>query len=92
MLEQKRLQLFNFDLIRARQSPDRYYVIDINYFPGFSKLPDYHTIFTRFLLGLCERERPQCSNLGQVIKKSECARLAASTAVETSRGLAVESQ
>ena len=87
------LQLFNFDLIRARQSPDRYYVIDINYFPGFSKLPDYHTIFTQFLLGLCAGERPpKCSDREQAIKRNECARRAAAAAVQTSRGLPVESQ
>ena len=46
------LQLFNFDLIRDSEDPDNYYVIDINYFPGFAKMPEYEAIFTDFLLNL----------------------------------------
>lgn len=30
------LRLFNFDMIREHGRKDRYYVIDINYFPGES--------------------------------------------------------
>ncbi|KAF8034897.1 hypothetical protein BT93_C1047 [Corymbia citriodora subsp. variegata] len=44
------LQLFNIDLIREQVNRDKYYVIDINYFPGYGKLPDYEHMFTNFLL------------------------------------------
>ncbi|CAA6657636.1 unnamed protein product [Spirodela intermedia] len=46
------LRLFNIDIIREHGTKDRYYVIDINYFPGYGKMPGYEHIFTEFLLGL----------------------------------------
>eukprot|EP01018_Ginkgo_biloba_P023772 Gb_34303 [translate_table: standard] len=45
------LQLFNLDVIREHGT-DCYYVIDINYFPGYSKMPGYEYIFTDFFLSL----------------------------------------
>lgn len=50
------LQLFNLDIIRERGTSNRYYVIDINYFPGYSKMPDYENVFTDFLLTLVENK------------------------------------
>ncbi|CAN6459383.1 unnamed protein product [Victoria cruziana] len=46
------LQLFNIDIIREHSTRDCYYVIDINYFPGFAKMPEYEQVFTEFLLSL----------------------------------------
>ncbi|XP_023546256.1 inositol-tetrakisphosphate 1-kinase 3-like isoform X1 [Cucurbita pepo subsp. pepo] len=46
------LRLFNLDIIREYGTRDQYYVIDINYFPGYGKMPEYEHIFTDFLLGL----------------------------------------
>ncbi|XAR52951.1 Inositol-tetrakisphosphate 1-kinase [Bertholletia excelsa] len=46
------LRLFNVDIIREKGTRDLYYVIDINYFPGFGKMPEYEHIFTDFLLSL----------------------------------------
>ncbi|XP_031480433.1 inositol-tetrakisphosphate 1-kinase 3-like isoform X2 [Nymphaea colorata] len=46
------LQLFNIDIIREHGSRNSFYVIDINYFPGFGKMPDYEQIFTEFFLSL----------------------------------------
>ncbi|KAL0432622.1 UNVERIFIED_CONTAM: Inositol-tetrakisphosphate 1-kinase [Sesamum latifolium] len=46
------LRLFNLDIIREHGTQDHYYVIDINYFPGYGKLPEYEHIFTDFLLSL----------------------------------------
>ncbi|XP_050209009.1 inositol-tetrakisphosphate 1-kinase 4-like [Mercurialis annua] len=46
------LQLFNIDMIREHGTKDVFYVIDINYFPGYGKMPDYEYIFTDFLLSL----------------------------------------
>lgn len=46
------LRLFNLDIIREHGSRDQFYVIDINYFPGYGKMPEYEHIFTDFLLSL----------------------------------------
>ncbi|KAJ8762471.1 hypothetical protein K2173_007910 [Erythroxylum novogranatense] len=46
------LRLFNLDIIREHGKGDQYYVIDINYFPGYGKMPEYEHIFTDFLLSL----------------------------------------
>uniref|UniRef100_A0ACD5U5V6 Uncharacterized protein n=1 Tax=Avena sativa TaxID=4498 RepID=A0ACD5U5V6_AVESA len=48
------LRLFNLDMIREHGRKDRYYVIDINYFPGYGKMPGYELVFTDFLLGLVQ--------------------------------------
>lgn len=50
------LQLFNIDIIREYGTRDLYYVIDINYFPGYGKMPEYEHVFTDFLLGLEQRK------------------------------------
>lgn len=44
-----RLQLFNFDLIRVAAARDTFLVVDINYFPGLSKMPGYEGVFADFL-------------------------------------------
>ncbi|XP_008219147.1 PREDICTED: inositol-tetrakisphosphate 1-kinase 3-like isoform X1 [Prunus mume] len=48
------LRLFNLDMIREHGTRDRFYVIDINYFPGYGKMPEYEHIFTDFLLSLVQ--------------------------------------
>ncbi|KAM7518459.1 hypothetical protein LguiB_017421 [Lonicera macranthoides] len=48
------LRLFNLDMIREHGTRDRFYVIDINYFPGYGKMPEYEHIFTDFLLNLAQ--------------------------------------
>lgn len=48
------LRLFNVDMIREHGTKDVFYVIDINYFPGYGKMPDYEHIFTDFLLSLMQ--------------------------------------
>ncbi|KAJ9175071.1 hypothetical protein P3X46_013655 [Hevea brasiliensis] len=55
------LRLFNIDMIREHGTQDVFYVIDINYFPGYGKMPDYEHTFTDFLLGLVQskyKKRP----------------------------------
>ena len=45
------LNLFNADVIRdGKDGRTRYLIIDINYFPGYAKLPSYEPFFTDFLL------------------------------------------
>ncbi|XP_050260298.1 inositol-tetrakisphosphate 1-kinase 3 isoform X1 [Quercus robur] len=48
------LRLFNIDMIREHGTRDVFYVIDINYFPGYGKMPDYERVFTEFLLSLVQ--------------------------------------
>ncbi|XP_042465857.1 inositol-tetrakisphosphate 1-kinase 1-like [Zingiber officinale] len=43
------LRLFNFDMIRDADARDHYFIIDINYFPGYSKMPGYEEFVTNFL-------------------------------------------
>ncbi|KAM6558947.1 hypothetical protein CsatA_028186 [Cannabis sativa] len=50
------LRLFNIDMIRQHGTRDVFYVIDINYFPGYGKMPDYEHIFTDFLLSLVQNK------------------------------------
>ncbi|KAG2704795.1 hypothetical protein I3760_05G021800 [Carya illinoinensis] len=55
------LRLFNIDMIREHGTRDVFYVIDMNYFPGYGKMPDYEHIFTDFLLSLVQskhKKRP----------------------------------
>ncbi|KAI4298603.1 hypothetical protein L6164_032141 [Bauhinia variegata] len=50
------LRLFNIDMIREHGTKDVFYVIDINYFPGYAKMPDYEHVFTDFLLSLVQNK------------------------------------
>ncbi|KAF5761688.1 putative phosphotransferase with an alcohol group as acceptor [Helianthus annuus] len=43
------LHLFNFDMIKDDKS-DGYLVVDINYFPGYEKLPLYESVMVDFFL------------------------------------------
>ncbi|KAH7352128.1 hypothetical protein KP509_19G031200 [Ceratopteris richardii] len=45
------LRLFNFDIIKDVRTSE-YYIIDINYFPGYEKLPDFETFMIEFFLSL----------------------------------------
>lgn len=46
--EALKLNLFNFDVIRDTRLGNRYLVIDINYFPGYAKMPSYESVMTDF--------------------------------------------
>ncbi|KAM7277857.1 hypothetical protein ACFE04_004991 [Oxalis oulophora] len=48
------LNLFTFDMIR--EGNDKYVVIDINYFPGYAKMPDYEPIMTQFFLDVVNKK------------------------------------
>ncbi|KAI3501559.1 hypothetical protein L1887_29432 [Cichorium endivia] len=43
-----KLHLFNFDVIRDTKIGNRYLVVDINYFPGYAKMPGYESALTDF--------------------------------------------
>jgi len=51
------LNLFNVDVIRDGKNPRRYLVIDINYFPGYAKLPSFEPFFTNFLLDVVQQTK-----------------------------------
>ncbi|KAI5017689.1 hypothetical protein ZWY2020_042577 [Hordeum vulgare] len=50
------LQLFNFDMIRDVRAGDRYLVIDINYFPGYAKMPGYEIVLTDFFWDMVHKD------------------------------------
>ncbi|XVF52004.1 hypothetical protein PTKIN_Ptkin04bG0230500 [Pterospermum kingtungense] len=50
------LNLFNFDVIRDNRFGNRYLVIDINYFPGYAKMPGYETVLTDFFCDMVNRK------------------------------------
>ncbi len=50
------LRLFNFDVIRDTKVGNRYLVIDINYFPGYAKMPEYESVLTDFFLALAREK------------------------------------
>ena len=71
------LSLFNVDLIRC-SATGRVLVVDINYFPGFSKMPEYETLFTGFLADVAGAEAARPA--GTHTADGDAARKAAVTA------------
>lgn len=62
------MQLFNFDMICPDvRDPgtvsDTYYVVDINYFPGVDKIPNFEQRFVKFLIATC-RDHQRSRQLG----------------------------
>ncbi|XP_022757188.1 inositol-tetrakisphosphate 1-kinase 1-like [Durio zibethinus] len=51
-----KLNLFNFDVIRDTRFVNRYLIIDINYFPGYAKMPGYETVLTDFFWDIVNRK------------------------------------
>ncbi|XP_047341608.1 inositol-tetrakisphosphate 1-kinase 1-like [Impatiens glandulifera] len=52
-----KLHLFNFDVIRDTRIGNRYLIIDINYFPGYAKMPSYETVLTDFFWDVLSKKR-----------------------------------
>jgi hypothetical protein len=71
------LHLFNLDIIREGGVGNNYYVIDINYFPGYGKMPDYEMVFTDFLLTLSTTKNEKAA-----LKRAELNILASSASTE----------
>ena len=46
------LRLFNFDIIREEASQKQLYIVDINYFPGYAKMPRYEHVLSDFFVTL----------------------------------------
>ncbi|XAR54792.1 Inositol-pentakisphosphate 2-kinase [Bertholletia excelsa] len=58
-----KLHLFNFDVIRDTKIGNRYLVIDINYFPGYAKMPSYETVLTDFFWDVLNKREMAFGNL-----------------------------
>ncbi|KAG6633681.1 inositol-tetrakisphosphate 1-kinase 1-like [Carya illinoinensis] len=52
-----KLNLFNFDVIRDARFGNRYLIVDINYFPGYAKMPSYETVLTDFFLDVVNKRK-----------------------------------
>ncbi|KAD4178486.1 hypothetical protein R6Q59_022082 [Mikania micrantha] len=57
-----KLHLFNFDVIRDTKVGNRYLVIDINYFPGYAKMPGYETVLTDFFWDVLNKKEARLFN------------------------------
>ncbi|KAI3764253.1 hypothetical protein L2E82_14259 [Cichorium intybus] len=64
------LHLFNFDMIRDDKR-DGYLVIDINYFPGYEKLPSYETVMTDFFLNIKKSQDLKKTMKKEIVKLDE---------------------
>eukprot|EP00850_Spirogloea_muscicola_P018621 SM000172S03094 [mRNA] locus=s172:280264:282544:- [translate_table: standard] len=66
------LRLFNYDLIRDSHLGDHYYVIDINYFPGFAKMPGYEVALADFFSTFSKKKRHQPDRLVGSADQESC--------------------
>ncbi|XP_068635082.1 inositol-tetrakisphosphate 1-kinase 1-like [Aristolochia californica] len=66
------LKLFNFDVIRDVKVGNMYLVIDINYFPGYAKMPDYETVLTDFFWEIVHPKNEQDKSEAIKLVKDSC--------------------
>ncbi|KAG5617484.1 hypothetical protein H5410_017308 [Solanum commersonii] len=57
MRDALKLHLFNFDMLRDSRIGTRYLVIDVNYFPGYAKMPEFETVLTDFFIDIAHQKR-----------------------------------
>ncbi|KAI3972322.1 hypothetical protein MKW92_035227 [Papaver armeniacum] len=62
------LHLINFDVIRDSRVSNHYLVFDINYAPGYEKMPDYEFVLADFFCDLRQRKQ---NSLSEDMKKEE---------------------
>ncbi|KAI3876881.1 hypothetical protein MKX03_003806 [Papaver bracteatum] len=62
------LHLMNFDLIRDSRISNHYLILDINYAPGFEKMPSYEYVLTDFFVILGDGKQ---NSLSEDMKKEE---------------------
>ncbi|CAL0330839.1 unnamed protein product [Lupinus luteus] len=60
-----KLNLFNFDVIRDSRYGNRYLIIDINYFPGYAKMPGYEMVLTDFFCDIMYKKQQQQEVMGE---------------------------
>ncbi|PIN22821.1 Inositol-pentakisphosphate 2-kinase [Handroanthus impetiginosus] len=67
------LHLFNFDVIRDTRIGNRYLVIDINYFPGYAKMPGYEQVLTDFFWDVLHKKSNDKKDVNlDGLKQSSC--------------------
>ncbi|KAL2903663.1 Inositol-tetrakisphosphate 1-kinase 1 [Bienertia sinuspersici] len=59
--EATKLHLFNFDMIKDAKEYNKYVIIDINYLPGFAKVPGFEVMLTDFFLDVINHK---CEDVG----------------------------
>lgn len=59
------LNLFNFDVIRDSRDSNRYLIIDINYFPGYAKMPGYESVLTEFFWDVVNKKNMVMVSAGE---------------------------
>ncbi|KAF3641167.1 Inositol-tetrakisphosphate 1-kinase 1 [Capsicum annuum] len=70
MRDALKLRLFNFDMLRDSRIGTRYLLVDINYFPGYAKAPEFETMLTDFFIDIAHKKRSRESgNLDQMENK-----------------------
>ncbi|CAK9173415.1 unnamed protein product [Ilex paraguariensis] len=57
-----KLHFFNFGVIRDNRVGNMYLVIDINYFPGYAKMPGYESVLTDFFLDVLNKKEKDCES------------------------------
>ncbi|KAF7809484.1 inositol-tetrakisphosphate 1-kinase 1-like [Senna tora] len=72
-----KLNLFNFDVIRDSRFGNRYLIVDINYFPGYAKMPGYESVLTDFFCDtMYKRQKEQMQQFGvpdwQIMGRPPC--------------------
>ncbi|KAJ8537024.1 hypothetical protein K7X08_035425 [Anisodus acutangulus] len=60
-----KLHLFNYDMIRDSRDGNHYLIIDINYFPGYAKVPEFETMLTDFFVDIAHKKRSSETSLDQ---------------------------
>ncbi|URD87310.1 Inositol-tetrakisphosphate 1-kinase [Musa troglodytarum] len=60
------LCLFNFDVIRDVKVGNHYVVIDINYFPGYAKMPCYENVLTDFFWNIVHENKVQDAEVSAI--------------------------
>lgn len=68
--EGSKLNLFNFDLIRDGNDGNKYLIIDINYFPGYAKVPGFEKLLTDFFWDVINQKNKD--GAGHLQRKNDC--------------------
>ncbi|XP_057479780.1 inositol-tetrakisphosphate 1-kinase 1-like [Actinidia eriantha] len=81
-----KLHLFNFDVIRDTRIGNRYLVIDINYFPGYAKMPSYETVLTDFFWDVLDKKETGLCKLPVISCEKNARKLVSNNGCEGSDG------
>ncbi|KAI7987924.1 Inositol-tetrakisphosphate 1-kinase 5 [Camellia lanceoleosa] len=77
-----KLHLFNFDVIRDTRIWNRYLIIDINYFPGYAKMPSYETVLTDFFWDVLNKKETDLGNVQVISCEKEARKLVGNNGCE----------